>query len=263
KHKSSEKMNANLKTRYIKLKEKIETLRKTSKGAKKVGIKKEEMQAVILGFTGSGKSSLISILTNTKPEIAPYDFTTKYPIVGMMPFSGTQIQIIEVPAVKSEFYDRGLSNGADTILLLVNKIEDIDKLEKEVGTIDSTKIVVFNNKYDLDERKIDSTLRSKKLNYVIINTETGSGLTELKEKMFKSFGRIRVFTKEPGKPKSDKPIVLYSGSTVKDVAEKIFHGFSKQVKETFVTGPSSKFPNQKTGLTHKLKDLDIVEFKTK
>src|SRR3989338_211698 len=79
KHKSSEKMLANLKTRYIKLKEKIETLRKSSKGSKKSGIKKEDLQAVIIGLTNSGKSSLLSALTNTNPEIAPYDFTTKIP----------------------------------------------------------------------------------------------------------------------------------------------------------------------------------------
>jgi len=63
-HKSSEKMLANLKTRYIKLKEKIESQKKTSKGASKKGIKKEDMQAVVIGFTNSGKSSLMSVLTN-------------------------------------------------------------------------------------------------------------------------------------------------------------------------------------------------------
>jgi ribosome-interacting GTPase 1 len=73
---------------------------------------------------------------------------------------------------------------------------------------------------------------------------------------------IRVFTKEPGKPRTEDPIVLSKNSTVKDVAEKILKGFSKKVKETRVTGPSSKFPNQKVGLSHILKDLDIVEFHT-
>jgi ribosome-interacting GTPase 1 len=54
--------------------------------------------------------------------------------------------------------------------------------------------------------------------------------------------------------------VLNENSTVKDVAEKIFHGLSRNVKETRVTGPSSKFPNQKVSLEHTLKDRDIVEF---
>mgnify|MGYP001558600259 FL=1 len=48
KHKSAEKMLANLKTRYIKLKEKMERTRKVSKGSAKKGIKKEDLQAVII-----------------------------------------------------------------------------------------------------------------------------------------------------------------------------------------------------------------------
>jgi ribosome-interacting GTPase 1 len=74
---------------------------------------------------------------------------------------------------------------------------------------------------------------------------------------------MRIYTKEHGKGKTDKPIILDKEKKVKDVAEKIFHGFSENVKETFVTGPSSKFSNQKVSLNHKLKDLDIIEFKTK
>ena len=52
-------------------------------------------------------------------------------------------------------------------------------------------------------------------------------------------------------------------SKVIHVAEKILKGFSKKVKETKIWGPSSKFPGQKVGLQHKLKDLDVVEFKTR
>jgi len=85
---------------------------------------------------------------------------------------------------------------------------------------------------------------------------------DLKNKLLQSFGKIRVYTKEPKKEKSKRPIILEPGATVKNVAEKILKGFSKNVKETKIWGPSSKFPGQKVGLTHKLKDLDVVEFKT-
>ncbi|MBU2503584.1 MAG: 50S ribosome-binding GTPase, partial [Nanoarchaeota archaeon] len=78
KHKSSEKMLANLKTRYKKLKERSERIKKSGKsGAGKHAIRKEDMQAVIVGLTNTGKSSLLSLLTNVSPEITPYDFTTK------------------------------------------------------------------------------------------------------------------------------------------------------------------------------------------
>ena len=48
-----------------------------------------------------------------------------------------------------------------------------------------------------------------------------------------------------------------------DVAEKILHGFSNKVKETKIWGPSSKFSGQIVSFRHVLKDMDIVEFKTK
>lgn len=263
KHKSSEKMLANLKTRHIKLREKIESQKKSAKGSKKQGIKKEDMQAVIVGKTNSGKSSLLDVLTNTSPDIADYSFTTKYSFVGMMPYLGSQIQLIEIPAIKSEYYDKGAVNSADTILLLVNSLEDLQEIEKEISNPTAKKIIVFNDKFNADLRKIEATLKSKKYNFIIINTKEEEGIEELKEKIFQSFNKIRVFTKEPGKEKSNKPIILSPNATVKDIAEKILKGFSHLVKETRIWGPSSKFPGQKIGLSHKLKDLDVIEFKTR
>jgi len=262
KHKSSENLIKQLRTRLKKFQEEIERTKKISKSrGSKAGIKKSEMQAVIVGKTNSGKSSLLSILTNTKPEISPYPFTTKFPLIGMMPYAGTQIQIIENPAIESEFYDKGSSHTADILLVIVSNLEEISEIEKLLEN--PKKIILFNNKENLDERKLEATLKSKKLNFLIINTETKRNIPELKEKIFKSFNKIRVYTKEPGKKKSENPIILEPEASVKEVAEKIFKGFSEKVKDTKIWGPSSKFPGQIVGLNHKLKDLDVVEFKTR
>ncbi len=268
KHKSSEKMLANLKTRYIKLKEKIEIQSKKGKGsnAGKIIIRKEDLQAVIIGLTNSGKSSLLSKLTNASPYVADYDFTTKEPVLGVLNYQGVQIQLIENPAFESEYYDRGLTNTTDVIIMLINSEDQILKIEKELERAHGKRIIVYN-KTDLlsenEKRKLLSRFQSKKYNFVFISTESGEGIEELKEKLFKSFNKIRIFTKEPGKIRSNFPIVLKEGSTVRDVAEKILKGFSKNVKQTKITGPSSKFSNQVVSLDHKLKDLDTVEFKTK
>ena len=269
KHKSSESMLANLKTRYKKLKEKIETKSKKSGKSSKEGIKKESMQAVIVGYTNSGKSSLISLMTNAKPKISFSDevkFTTTFPIVGMMDYSKTSIQIVEIPAIESDYYDRGIVNTADTILILVTKIEEIKYIEEKIERVKGKRIIVFN-KIDLleesNKRKISAHLSSKKYNFVLISVKTREGIEELKGKIFKSFGKLRIYTKEPGKEKSEKPIILNPESSVRDVAEKILKGFSEKVVETKIWGPSSKFPGQKVGLNHVLKDMDIVEFKTK
>ena len=261
KHKSSEKMLANLKTRYKKFNAQFEKTKKTKKASKK-GIKKEDMQVVIIGFTNSGKSSLLDLLTNTQPEIASYNFTTKNPMVGILNYQGCQIQLIEIPAIGSDYYDKGLAHTADTILILINYLEDLGKIEPLLENIQGKKIIVFNIKEEIDKRKLEATLKSKKHNFAIINTQKQEGLENLKEKIFQSFDNIRVFTKEPGKEKSKKPIILQPNSTVKDVAEKILHGFSNKVKQTKIWGPSSKFSGQEVGLNHKLKDGDVVEFKT-
>lgn len=263
KHKGSENLRAQLKTRLKKLLEKKDKNKKTRKST---GIKKEEMQAVIIGMTNTGKSSLLKLLTNAEPEIADYNFTTKFPVTGMMNYFRTNIQLIENPSIESNYYNKGLTNTADTIIILIDNLEQIREVEQELDKAKGKRIIVFNkiDRLNLDEiRKVTATLQSKKYWFVLISTKTEQGIEELKNKIFQSFNKIRVYTKEPGKEKSQKPMILYPDSTIKDVAEKILKGYSSRVKETKIWGPSSKFPGQKVGLNHKLKDLDVVEFKTR
>jgi ribosome-interacting GTPase 1 len=269
-HKGAENLRAQLRLKLKKLKEKSEKTKSQKKSGKKTGIKKEDMQAVIIGLTNSGKSSLLNILTNASPEISNNEnvkFTTKYPIIAMMNYSGVQIQIIENPAFESEFYDKGLSNSADTLIILITNLDQIKQIEQDLQNSSSKKIIVFNKSDKLssqEKRKISANLQSRKYNFVIISTKNLEGIEELKNKLFQSFNKIRIYTKEPKKPTDkNKPIILNTNSTVKDVAEKILHGFSNNVKEARITGPSSKFPNQRVSINHIVKDLDVVEFKLK
>jgi len=265
KHKSSENMLANLRTRYKRLKSQAEKSKKTGKSSK-TGIKKEDMQAALIGMSNSGKSSLLAILTNAAPRISDTKFTTTHPIIGMMNYEGANIQLIEIPGIDSEYYDKGVANTADTLLILITNLNQLKQIEEKIGKARGKRIIIFNKSDILTEnekRKISATLQSKKYNFVISSSISKQDFNDLKNKLLQSFGKIRVYTKEPGKEKSKRPIILEPKATVKEVAEKILKGFSKNVKETKIWGPSSKFPGQKIGLTHKLKDLDVVEFKTR
>jgi small GTP-binding protein len=265
KHKSSESMLANLKTRLIKLREKTEKSKKSGK-SKKEFIRKADMQVILVGFTNSGKSSLLSSLTNAQLLVSPYQFTTQKPEVGTIEHEGVKIQIIDEPSLKSEKFDVGLVNTADVILLVVTSIQEIKGIDSFIAKAKGKKIIVFNKMDILDsneKRKIQATLNSKKYNFVIVSAITREGLQELKEKIFKSFTIARIYLKEPGKEPSKIPLIMKPDATIREVVEKISRQMLPTIREVHIWGPSSKFPNQKVGLDHHIKDKDIVEFKTR
>lgn len=268
-HKGAENLRAQLKTRLKKLQQQIEKSKK-SKGTTKKGIKKGEMQAAIIGFTNSGKSTLLTQLTNSKPLIAEYAYSTTEPILGTLKYTGTNIQLIEIPAIESEYYDKGIVNTTDTIIILVKNFEQIKEIEKILEKSIGKKIIAFNlmeNQSSEQIRKIKETLKSKRYkDFVIINTKTNYNLDIFQDLLFKSFNKIRIYTKEPEismEKKSNRPIILNPESTIKEAAEKILKGFSSKIIQTRIWGPSSKFPGQKVSLKHQLKDLDTLEFKTR
>jgi len=266
KHKGGENLRENIKRRYKKLKSDV--AKKSKKKSGKKGIKKGELQAVLVGLTNSGKSSILKTITNADPKIASYGFTTNEPEVGTLSYQNCSIQIIDLPPIASENFEIGLVNNADTLLIVVEKLHEIkeilDTIKNPVNQ-EKPKIIIFN-KIDLHsgeiKRKIKETLRSRKHNFTLVSTITDEGLSELKEKILDSFNVIRIYTRQPGKRHDDTPVILPPKSNLKEVAEKILHGYSRKVKYAKIWGPSSKFSGQKIGLKHVVKDKDIVEFFT-
>ena len=262
KHKSSENLLSELRTRLRKFTEKAEKNASVGKGKK--GIRKEGFQAILIGLANSGKSSLLAKLTNASPQVSPSPFTTREPNIGTMNYEGVPAQIVDLPAVLGKDFDFSIVHTADLALIVVEKVEDISQFESALEHSRGKKLIVVNKVDVLDTdsmRKLEAKLKSKRLDFILVSTITGQGIHELKHKIFKSMNIIRVYTKEPGKAPSPQPIVLPIESTVYDVAESIYKGFAGRIKETRLTGPSGKFANQRVGLDHVLKDKDVLEFK--
>ncbi len=53
----------------------------------------------LVGLPNAGKSSLLNALTNAKPKIGSYPFTTKIPNLGVMQTSGRDIVLADIPGI--------------------------------------------------------------------------------------------------------------------------------------------------------------------
>lgn len=265
KHKGAENMLANLKTRMKKLKANVSKQKKSGKSGQE-GIKKDEAQCILTGFPNVGKTTIFNILTGLKEKTSPHPFTTFKSAPGVFKYEDTKIQIIDTPPFPNQ--DKSLLHSTDTILLVVDNLEQIEKADKHLWKLQGKKILIFNKTDDLNEkelRKLEATLKSKykKWEFFLLSKESDKiQIEKLKEKIFKTFPIIRIYTKEPKKPATKDPMILKNSATAEDAAEKILKGLSKRIKRARVWGPSSKFPGQKIGLEHKLKDKDIIEFQT-
>ena len=127
--KGTEKLLALLKTKLAKHKEKLEKQKKTKKGSgSSLSVKKDgNAQLILVGMTNSGRSSLLSILTEAKVKIADYPFTTKNPALGILDYEGVKLQIVEVPALfqgmsgsKTGPQILSVIRNADAILLVID-----------------------------------------------------------------------------------------------------------------------------------------------
>ena len=121
----------------------------------------------IVGQPNSGKSTLLSAISRAKPEIAVYPFTTRQPILGVIPGDRRDFIVAEIPGlVEGAHLGKGLGNEflrhVERTRLLIylldgsspTVIEDLSTLDKEIalykGLAQKPKIVAVN-KIDLPE----------------------------------------------------------------------------------------------------------------
>ena len=125
KHKGTDHLQADIKTR---IKELTEELAGPKKGGARGGpatlIRPEgAAQIALLGPPNSGKSSLHAQLTGSNAQIGPYPFTTRFPQPGMLPYQDIYLQLIDLPPLSPEHPIPWIGNAlqpADACLLVVD-----------------------------------------------------------------------------------------------------------------------------------------------
>jgi len=290
KHKASEKLQAELKTKMSELKDQIEQIKAHPK---KAGVsykfpKQGAGQYVVLGAANVGKSRLLTRLTRASPAVAPYPFTTHEPTAGMMDWEDVKVQLIDTPPITADLMEGWLSSivrAADAALLMVDLGDDdcpfaaetvIDRLNQVktvlVGTppavegdaaIKHVKTLLVANKIDLpgaqDRLDIVKEMFGSRFPIHVISAEHGQGLEDLRTTLYKSLGVIRVYTKQPGKPPDmTSPFTCKGGSTLVQMAELVHRDFAEKLKSARIWG-TGVHDGQSIGREHVMQDKDVVE----
>ena len=258
KHKGSENLLANLKSKLAKLKKELEFEKTKKKGKHEALVKKtSDVMITLVGITNAGRSSLLAALTNAMPRISPWPNTTILPEQGVFDYHGCKIQVVELPALKNNYEDDAeylaIARTSDLIVIVATSNQEIDQVLEELKR-EGVKIetLIVHNKFDIIP-KVPAKAE------ISVSAMTKENINELKDKIFHKLKVIRVYTKEPGKPKAQRPVVLKQGSTIRELAEKIRKDFVTRFSHALVWGPSAKFQGQRCGLEHKLEDMDLVE----
>ena len=130
-HKGTARLCVQVKKQMTNLREEIAERKhkRAGKSGPKIFMQKEgAAQIAILGLTKSGKSSLLSAITNAKVEVSATPFTTREPVPGIMNYKDIQFQLIEAPALMEGSADGrawglqtlGIARNADGIILMVD-----------------------------------------------------------------------------------------------------------------------------------------------
>jgi ribosome-interacting GTPase 1 len=278
KHKGTETLIAKLKQRYKKLKEKIERkerLERERRGGISFGIEKRGIQVCIYGLPNSGKSLLLSLLTNAKPKVSEVPFTTTMPEIGMLSYNDVEFQLIEFPSLYLILEDdkRWLSFGltTDLILILARSADDAKKVVNELFMFNKEiakkeLLVVINEPgvaFSKEKQTFESQDKAIRKTVAVVHCDLKIDYDRLKDEIFNSLTLYRIYLKPPGQKQPDqKPLVFLHRPTIAEVLEEIKIDKQKVLKAV-VYGKSVRFSGQSVSLEHVLMDKDVVEFHIK
>ena len=291
KHKGTEKMQGDIKKRIAKWKTQSEQAKKKGGGRTDPSHVPKEgaAQVAVIGPVNTGKSSLISVMTNLEPNIAEYPFTTRMPQPGMMFHHGIPIQLVDTPALDPNVTERwisGLIRNADMAVLVLDLARDdlIEQWEAAHAVLEDLKIrpvepegekafedhgwaalpaIYLGNKCAMDEAEDRLSILAELFEDLPpihpVSARTGSGLEGFKQLVTDSMGLIRVFSKPPGKePDMDHPFVVKRGSTVSELAKTVHKDLAKKMKFARVWG-EEVYDGQRVAMDYELIDGDVVE----
>ncbi len=297
KHKASEKKQADIKRRIKELKDAGPSAKKAGAGADPYHIVHQGAgQVLLFGPPNSGKSSIAAALTKAAVKVTDFPYGTPLPVPGMAYHEDVPIELVDLPPVTPDHVPPGMINAlrnADIIAIVVDLsadtvLEDIDAMLALLAERDMAFDVEGTSNPE-EEHDDDTTLDIGPQGLIVctkadaagaednwetllelrgeetppkmirISSQAPTGLEEMLAAFYSMLDKVRVYTKEPGKPADkDKPFVLPRGSTVEELARTIHKDLAAKLKFARVWGEHGHSGAQVSG-HHELFDRDVVE----
>jgi ribosome-interacting GTPase 1 len=220
KHKGTEKLRAQVKTKMSILRREMEKEKRrkpSSRGSRFFVEKEGAAQIVVLGQTKVGRSSILRSVTNAKVEVSDYPFTTREPVPGMLFFEDLHLQIVEAPAL----FDNGargkawkqqtiaLARNADALVLMVDLgrnpckqlsviVDELENarilIEKPTARVEierehmgfGLRILVVGKLVDCTLKDVEVLLRSYGISNAFVRISGSATLDDVEDSIFES-----------------------------------------------------------------------------
>lgn len=298
KHKGTDHLKAQLRSRLSRLMADLEQSSSKGKGSGRIepfSMPKEGGgRATLIGPTNVGKSLLLNKSTGARSRVGAYELSTIEPVPGMLTYEDVPIQLVDTPPISNPSTQGrlyGLLRNTDVFIIVLDLSMDASEQAKDVffaleqwgfrmlgrgeappeddPWLNKPTIIVAN-KADipgaLDQYMVIEESFGDTYPVIMASAEENVGFDEMSEEVFEALKVIRVYTKSPRIKVEDyiptEPLVLPIGATVMEAAQGVHKDISRGLKYAVLWGESGKFDGQRVGRAHQLRDRDIIELHT-
>ena len=181
------------------------------------GLSKQEMQITLelkvladvglVGFPNAGKSTLLSVVTDAKPKIADYEFTTLKPNLGIVKYRDYKSFIMaDIPGIIEgasdgkglvHYFLRHIERNSTLLFLIPSDADDIVKsyniligelMKYNPEMLDKSRLIAITKSDLLDDELINEIKLelndSLNIEFIFISSLSNFGLIELKDKIW-------------------------------------------------------------------------------
>lgn len=230
----------------------------------------------LVGMPSAGKSTILKLISNAKPKIANYHFTTVVPQLGLVQFYENSFVVADLPGlIEGASQGKGLGvrflkhiERCKLIVFVIdfgeeNKdpINDYEILKKELELynlklLDKSCLIIANKKdllfFESNYKKF--VKKYNNLEIIKISALLGANINFLKEKMFNLYKKSKNIVLEEFK--SELNISLDDEFVINKIHEGLYEITGKKVENIYHINPLNTYENI-LRFNEKMKDIGV------